>query len=194
MKEVWVWSDPHLGHTNCYKFTNYDGTPMRPWDDMQEAEEYMIQQYNELVHEGDTCYWLGDICGIQTYAERIMPRFNKSRRILVLGNHDAKLGAKYWLKWFNNIRGDFNRDNHIFSHFPVCSGSKGRFKRNVHGHTHCNYITVNNDGKIKDIWYRNVCVEAIGYRPINFSEILEETQKYIDNGQIIIPKKGSRIV
>lgn len=194
-KEVWIWSDPHFGHENIYtKFKNYDGTPVRPWSNMQEAEEFMIQEYNKLVHEGDTCYWLGDICGIQAYAEKIMPRFNKSRRILILGNHDAKLGAKYWLKWFNNIRGDFNRDNHIFSHFPVCSGSKGRFKRNVHGHTHGNFITVDNNGKIKDVWYRNVSVEAIKFRPINFSEILEETEKLIEKGLIVIPEKGERII
>lgn len=191
MGEVWIWSDPHFGHENMYKFTNYDGSPLRPWDDMQEAEEYMIQEYNKLVHEGDTCYWLGDICGIQTYAEKIMPRFNKSRRILVLGNHDAKLGAKYWLKWFNNIRGSFNRDNHIFSHFPISSGSKGRFKRNVHGHTHSNFIT--NDDKI-DVWYKNVSVEVIEFRPINFSEILSETEELISHGKIIIPCKGDRIV
>lgn len=194
-KNVWVWSDLHFGHENCYtKFKNWDGTPMRAWSSMQEAEEYMIQEYNKLVHEGDTCYWLGDICGAISYAERIMPRFNKSRRILVLGNHDAKLGAKYWLKWFNNIRGAFNRDNIVFSHFPVSSGSKGRFKRNVHGHTHQNIITVNNDGKIADVWYRNVCVELTGYRPVNFSEILEETQNLIEKGIIKIPEKGERVV
>ena len=191
MKEVWVWSDTHFGHDNMYKFTNYDGTPCRPWDNKYEAEEFMIQEYNKLVKPQDTVYWLGDVCGIQTYAEKIMPRFNKSRRILILGNHDSKLGAKYWLKWFNDCRGVYNRENHLFSHIPISDKSKGRFKRNIHGHTHGNFITINN---MKDVWYKNVCVEVLNFRPINFSEILEETNKLISQGHIILPKKGDKII
>lgn len=195
-KEIWFWSDLHLGHSNMYKFTNYDGTPCRPWnpEQMEEAEEYMIQEYNKLVKPEDTVYNLGDVGSRTDRISYFMDRLVKSRRILIMGNHDNKIGHKFLGKYFNEIRGCYNLENYIMTHIPISSGSKGRFRRNICGHTHSNFITINNEGKIKDPWYKNVCVEVIGYRPINFSEIKEETEKLIDKGLIIIPKKGDRII
>lgn len=194
MKEIWFWSDLHLGHENCYKFTNYDGTKMRPWDDMLEAEEYMIQEYNKLVKPEDTVYNLGDVGSQTNRISYVMDKLNPSRRILIMGNHDNKIGAKFLGKYFNEIRGCYNLENYIMTHIPVSAGSKGRFKRNLHGHTHFNIITLNNDGKTPDPWYRNLCVERTGFRPINFDEIRQETDKLIDEGIITIPKRGERIV
>lgn len=202
MKQVWFWSDQHLGHENMYRFTNYDGTPCRPWDPdrMFEAEELMIQNYNSLVKPEDTVYFLGDVSSRNDVADKFFARLVKSRRILIEGNHDNKLGAKFWLKHFDDVRGCYNlsqggtRTSYLLSHIPVCSGSKGRFKRNIHGHTHGNIITIDNNGKIPDPWYRNVCVEVTNYTLVNFDEIVEETEKLISQGKIVIPKRGERIV
>lgn len=194
-REIWIWSDQHLGHQNCYKFTNYDGSKMRPWDTYEEAEEVMIQNYNKLVKSNDRVYFLGDL-GIKT--DRIsyfMNSLNKCDRIyLHLGNHDTKIPTQFYLKYFDKLRGSTNLENYLLTHIPVCSGSKGRFKRNIHGHTHSNFITLNNDGKILDPWYKNCCVEVTNYRPIAFSEIKEETEKLIEQGIIRIPERGERIV
>ena len=43
---------------------------------------------------------------------------------------------------------------------------------------------------IPDPWYRNCCVEVNNYSPIPFEIIKEETEKLIESGKIIIPKKG----
>lgn len=191
-KEIWFWSDLHLGHVNMYNFTNYDGTPCRPWDadSILEAEETMIQNYNELVKPGDTVYNLGDVGSRTNHISYFMNRVVPSRRILIMGNHDNKIGAKFLGKYFNEIRGCYNLESYIMSHIPISSGSKGRFKRNIHGHTHGNIITENENGKIPDLWYKNVCVEITKYRPINFSEIKEETEELIKKGIIVIPKRG----
>lgn len=195
-KEIWFWSDLHLGHENMYRFTNYDGTPCRPWnpEQMYEAEEYMIQEYNKLVKPEDTVYNLGDVGSRTDRISYFMDRLVKSRRILLMGNHDNKIGAKFLGKYFNEIRGCYNLENYLMTHIPVCSGSKGRFKRNIHGHTHWNIITMDNNGKIPDPWYKNVCVEITGFKLINFSEIKDETEKLIEKGLIIIPKKGDRVI
>lgn len=199
-KEVWFWSDLHLGHENIYKFVNYDGSPCRPWgmDEINEAEELMIQNYNKLVKPEHTVYWLGDISFKNTVADRLMPRFNKSRRILIPGNHDYKLTAKFWLKYFDDLRGCYNLENYIITHIPVSAASKGRFKRNIHGHTHGNFVEFlsedNKLTKIRDPWYKNVCVEVLDYKPINFSEIKEETDKLISKGLITIPSREERVI
>ena len=36
-KEIWFCSDLHLGHSNMYKFTNYDITKCRTLDNYDEA-------------------------------------------------------------------------------------------------------------------------------------------------------------
>jgi len=198
-KEIWIWSDQHLGHQNCYHFTNYDGSKMRPWDTYEEAEEVMIQNYNELVKPNDRVYFLGDL-GIKT--DRIsyfMNRLNKCDRLyLHLGNHDTKIPAQFYLKYFDKLRGSTNLENYLLTHIPVSAASKGRFKRCIHGHTHGNMINlINKDNQVTlvpDPWYRNVCVEVTNYRPVAFSEIKEETEKLIQQGIIHIPERGERIV
>ena len=193
-KEIWFCSDLHLGHSNMYKFTNYDGTKCRPWDNYEEAEEYMLQEFNKVLKPNDTLYILGDVANRTDRASYFFNALVPCRRILLMGNHDNKIGFKFLSKYFNEIRGAYNLENYIMTHIPVSSGSKGRFKRNLHGHTHSNLITIDNNGKIPDPWYRNVCVERTGFKLINFSEIKTETEKLIEKGIIVIPKKGERIV
>lgn len=193
-KEIWFCSDLHLGHSNMYKFTNYDGTKCRPWDNYEEAEEYMLQEFNKVLKPTDTLYILGDVASKTDRASYFFNALVPCRRILLMGNHDNKIGFKFLSKYFNEIRGAYNLENYIMTHIPVSSGSKGRFKRNLHGHTHSNLITIDNNGKIPDPWYRNVCVERTGFKLINFSEIKTETEKLIEKGIIVIPKKGERIV
>lgn len=193
-KEIWFCSDLHLGHSNMYKFTNYDGTKCRPWDNYEEAEDYMLQEFNKVLKPTDTLYILGDVASKTDRASYFFNALVPCRRILLMGNHDNKIGFKFLSKYFNEIRGAYNLENYIMTHIPVSSGSKGRFKRNLHGHTHSNLITIDNNGKIPDPWYRNVCVERTGFKLINFSEIKTETEKLIEKGIIVIPKKGERIV
>ena len=193
-KEIWFCSDLHLGHSNMYKFTNYDGTKCRPWDNYEEAEEYMLQEFNKVLKPQDTLYCLGDVASKTDRASYFFNALVPCRRILLMGNHDNKIGFKFLSKYFNEIRGAYNLENYIMTHIPVSSGSKGRFKTNIHGHTHSNLITIDNNGKIPDPWYRNVCVERTGFKLINFSEIKTETEKLIEKGIIVIPKKGERIV
>jgi hypothetical protein len=40
-----------------------------------------------------------------------------------------------------------------------------------------------------DPWYRNCCVDVNSYSPVPFELIKEETEKLIEDGIIIIPKK-----
>lgn len=43
--------------------------------------------------------------------------------------------------------------------------------------------------RVLDLWYRNCCVEVNNYAPIPFELIKEETEKLIEDGIIVIPKK-----
>ena len=166
---IFVISDTHFGHNNCYKFYNYDGTKMRPWDNAEEADEVMIQNWNSLVKPNDRVYHLGDVVFNKQKGELILPRLN-GRKVLIKGNHD-KFTASWYLKYFDDIRACYNRDNYLMTHIPVHNSCKGRFVRNLHGHIHANTVLP------EDNWYKNCCVEVNNYAPISFEEIKLETSK-----------------
>lgn len=199
-KNIFFISDTHFGHENMLHFTNYDGTRMRPFDSIEELDELMIQNWNEMVKPGDKVYHLGDVFYKSSNPDNIAKRLNGDK-VLILGNHDRR-EAQWYLKYFRDVRGTNHIDgNYLLSHFPIHPDSKGRFVRNLHGHIHAQTVmrpiyqssiirTVM--GKEPDPWYRNCCVEKNNYSPIPFEVIKQETQKLIEDGVIIIPKKGER--
>ncbi len=89
-------------------------------------------------------------------------------KVLIKGNHDI-LKLKDYLKYFRDIRAYHVMDRMILSHIPVHPGSKGRFRANIHGHTHANRV-LGPDGE-PDPWYIPVSVEHTGYRPVLFERI-----------------------
>lgn len=169
MYNVFVISDTHFGHTNCYSFLNSDGTKMRPWDNDLEADEYMIEQWNKVVKPNDRIYHLGDVTFNRNKGDLILPRLN-GRKVLIKGNHDI-FKPSWYLKYFDDIRACHNLDNYLLTHFPVHSSSKVRFIRNLHGHIHTSSLVPEDD------WYRNCCVEVNNYAPIPFELIMEETDR-----------------
>lgn len=197
MKNIFFISDTHFGHANMLTFINYDGTRMRPFDSVEELDELMIQNWNEMVKPCDKVYHLGDIFYKSANPEQIMSRLNGDK-VLVRGNHDRRK-AQWYLKYFRDVRSTFHIEgNYLLSHFPVHPGSKGRFVRGLHGHLHYNVVMKTSYSwngievvpyREPDPWYRNCCVERNGYAPVPFELIKEETEKLIEDGIIVIPKK-----
>lgn len=196
MKNIFFISDTHFGHNNMYKFTNYDGTRVRPIaDSAEEGDEIMIQRWNEMVKPTDKVYHLGDVIFKASNGDSIMKRLNGDK-VLIKGNHD-KLQLGWYMKYFRDIRGTVHIDgNYLLSHFPIHPDSKGRFVRGLHGHIHGQTVMkpifsddYQSFGMFPDPWYRNCCVEVNDYRPIPFEVIKEETERLIEEGVIIIPSK-----
>ncbi len=172
---TWVYSDPHFYHKNIVKFTNFDGTPMRPWDDVNDMTEEMIQWYNEVVDDQDRVYILGDVAFSSTHMRNVCSRL-KGRKCLVPGNHDPVKMRKYF-DLFDDVRGYVQRSGFIMSHIPIHPGSMGRWKLNIHGHLHANQVERISDGRIGpkyDERYYCACVERTNFRPKLLDEILHE--------------------
>lgn len=196
MKEIFFISDTHFGHANMLNFTNYDGTRMRPFNSIEELDELMIENWNKLVKPTDKVYHLGDVCYKCGNRDEIMRRLNGDK-VLIKGNHD-KDQLRWYEKYFRDIRGTEHIDgNYLLGHFPIHPDSKGRFVRQLHGHIHAQTVMrpsiIDVKGRIleyePDPWYRNCCVEVNNYSPIPFELIKEETEKLIEHGIIIIPKR-----
>ncbi len=168
MAETFLISDTHFGHVNVCKFLRSDGTKLRPWDDVDEMDEVLCNNWNKVVHPNDKVYHLGDVC-INRKSIKTLARLNGTK-ILVRGNHDI-FNYEEYAPYFKDIRGTHKLDNFILSHIPIHPDSVARWaKGNIHGHLH--------DGRVMDrntIDPRYVCVsvENINYTPISFDEIVK---------------------
>ena len=161
MPSVFLVSDTHFGHAGVCRFMRDDGvTKLRPSDNPDEMDEEMVKRWNETVKPKDKVYHLGDVV-INRKALSIMHRLNGDK-VLIKGNHDI-FKLEDYTQHFRDIRAYHVMDKIMLSHIPVHPDSKGRFRGNIHGHTHAN--------KLDDPWYQCVCVEQTDFRPILFEEV-----------------------
>lgn len=166
MSDVFIISDTHFGHEGVTRFLRDDGTKLRPWNNVQEMDEALVKRWNDTVRPHDKVYHLGDVV-INRKALHILGRLNGDK-VLIKGNHDIfRLGE--YATYFRDIRAYHVMDNIIFSHIPIHSSSKGRFKGNVHGHTHSNIVL--DSWNKPDPWYFPVSVEHIDYTPVSLEFI-----------------------
>lgn len=180
MPAVFLTSDTHFGHANICKFTNYDGSPVRPWDDAEEMNEEMVKRWNETVGLNDKVYHLGDVV-INRKHLPIMDRLNGDK-VLIKGNHDI-FRLNDYTKYFRDIRAYHVMNGCILSHIPVSKDSIARFGTNIHGHTHGNRVRKPRgvDAKTGEILYSDqidpdyfcVCVEQTDFRPILFEDVIQ---------------------
>lgn len=177
-------SDLHLGHKNIYKFTSsVDSTrPMREFNEMEECERVMVENYNRVVGDGDIVYFLGDIWFDKKHAD-VLTQMKKGSKRLVLGNHDNKGDIANYRKYFDKVHGVLylNKLKAIASHMPVHPRFLGyeeysgtcRFTHNIHGHTHDHYVMLEGRGgnNIRDTRFINVSVEVLDYTPRSAEEL-----------------------
>ena len=88
---------------------------------------------------------------------------------LVRGNHDIFKTRDYLAAGFEEIRGVSVLNNMVFTHIPIHPNCMGRFRGNVHGHTHLQPAF--------DSRYLNVCVEQTDYWPITLEEVVARLEK-----------------
>lgn len=170
MPATFVVSDTHFGHAGVCRFLRDDGTKLRPWDSPEEMDEEMIKRWNETVRPGDKVYHLGDVV-INRKALKTLHRLNGDK-VLIKGNHDIFRLEEY-TEHFRDIRAYHVMNDVIFSHIPVHTDSKGRFKANVHGHLHSNVVR-DKWGINPDPWYFCACVEQTDFRPILLEDIFKK--------------------
>ena len=175
MAEIFVISDTHFQHENIIKYCN------RPFKDVTEMDETMIENWNKVVTPQDKVYHLGDVfMGNPETAGRILERLNGKKR-LILGNHDQ--GKSVVLqKHFQKIDvwRMFPEFGLLLTHIPVHPQSSHRAEHriredgsvekieynlvNVFGHIHNNQPAPPGP-------YKCVCVELMNYTPINIEEL-----------------------
>jgi len=164
---TWLIADPHFSHQGVCEFTRDDGSKLRPWDNFEDMDKALINNWNALVDTQDRVYVLGDVC----MRRKALPILHhvKGRKVLVKGNHDI-FEQKDYAPYFDDIRayvvGKFDERKYILSHIPLHPDSVGRCGINIHGHLHYN--------KIDDPRYLCVSVEHTNWAPILLQDALKK--------------------
>jgi len=185
MPASFLYSDPHFSHAGVCKFFRADGvTKLRPFDDVTEMDEYLIERFNDTVRPNDKVYFLGDVVINRKALAAIMPRLNGDK-VLIRGNHDIFKLSDY-TPYFRDIRAYHVLNGMILSHIPIHPDSLGRFGVNIHGHLHEKRVMKTGktigfgDGTFTpheiDTRYHCVCVEQTDYAPILFEDIIKRIE------------------
>ena len=175
MPSVFLVSDTHFGHAGVCRFLRNDGTKLRPWDDPEEMDEFMVKAWNERVKPNDKVYHLGDVV-INRKALKTLARLNGDK-VLIRGNHDIFRDDDY-REYFRELRAYHVMNGMILSHIPVHPESLGRFGVNIHGHLHHRRVMqdfgkLNGLPEVIDYRYHCVCVEQTDYAPILFEDVVK---------------------
>ena len=110
-------SDLHFGHENIIKFD------IRPFNNVENMNNIMINNWNKVVTNTDTVYILGDMfCSINSAnAIEILEQL-KGYKVLIMGNHD-KIFNKEFANHFIEIS-DYKeiqcKEKHVvLCHYPI---------------------------------------------------------------------------
>lgn len=85
IEKTFFTSDTHFGHANIIKYC------ARPFENTEEMDKVLIENWNKKVPKDGLVYHLGDFAwGTINYWERIREQLN-GEIILIYGNHDDRL-------------------------------------------------------------------------------------------------------
>ena len=162
-ERIWFIGDLHLGHRNIIKYCS------RPFDDVNQMNKNLIQNWNKKIGVEDRVFVLGDfaLCG----KDKIIEFGNqlKGRKILILGNHDGASLTTYYNAGFEMVSKFpiIFQDFFILSHEPIEFLPLNTPFVNIFGHVH-------NDMRFPTITPRGACVsvERWNYMPVEFNQLI----------------------
>jgi calcineurin-like phosphoesterase family protein len=174
---IYFTADNHFCHSNII------GSCERPFRDVNEMNEAMIENWNSYVTDHDEIYILGDFMykGTGKDANNILSRL-KGKKYLVRGNHekyldDINFHQKHfeWVKDYYYLKLEGGLQIILF-HYPILSWA-GSHHGSIHlyGHVH-NSVKKHPDfsEKIKMLGSNaiNVGVDMNDFYPVSLKEIL----------------------
>ncbi len=157
-----VTSDLHFFHKNIIQIAN------RPFENLDDMHEKLINNWNSVVEDNDEVYILGDFSfGKVLETEELLRKLN-GKKFLIKGNHDELVNKKHFnINLFEGIYDYFEMNYegqfYTMSHYPFLEwNAKRRGTIHLHGHTHQDSIITSPNCMC-------VCVEANSYIPIKLS-------------------------
>lgn len=156
-------SDLHLGHKNVISYDN------RPFKDIEEHDEALINNWNSVVGIDDVVYFLGDIALCNpSKAMYYVHRLNGTIH-WILGNHDSSSLVKHLKCRMSSVQEYLDvtvEDTRlVLFHYPIGSW-RGVHRGVIHLHGHCHGSYKHSRGKMMDVGtnctkYTPISLEAV---------------------------------
>ena len=165
---IYFTSDLHLGHRGIISMQN------RPFENIQEMNQILIQNYNAVVHKNDTVYILGGISHNlpMDRANELISRLN-GKKILIKGNHDKKDDLELFEEICDFKTVSLNGLYFALMYYPMLSWpKKNSGSIQLHGHIHA-HEEYNLQNKADGIRRYDVGVDANNYYPVLVKQIIE---------------------
>ena len=165
---IYFTSDLHLGHRGIIEMKN------RPFQNVEEMNRILVDNYNDVVHKNDTVYFLGDISHHMPI-ERVNELLSmmKGKKILIKGNHDKKYDSELFEEICDFKTVSLNGQYFSLMHYPMLSWPKKNSGGiQLHGHIHSDekYNLQNREDNIRRY---DVGVDANGFYPVSIKQIIE---------------------
>ena len=182
---TWFTADTHFHHKNISRLAE------RPWDDLTEMNERIIQRWNESVRPDDDIWVLGDyVLGSKRETLEITARL-MGRKHLIVGNHDGPFDqrpakAAEWLRLylehgfdsvhFGSVGYRLGDLPVLLSHFPYQADERHENKYIEHHPVDAGLPLIH--GHVHGAWRQrgrqyNVGVDVNDFRPLALEEVYD---------------------
>lgn len=171
---IYYISDLHLGHSNIINICN------RPYSDVKQMDEDLINKWNNKVKKSDTVYFLGDF-SMKLSNEKSFEYLKRLNGIkyFIKGNHDKNSflkeakGKGLIQDYFDSYKEINDKGRFvILCHYPLVTWN-GMYRNSFHiyGHVHQNIV--------EPISRRYcACVEITNYEPVTLNELIQNQEVY----------------
>jgi calcineurin-like phosphoesterase family protein len=176
-------ADWHLLHARILEYCD------RPFHNVHEMNEALIENHNEIVKPGDDVYVLGDIAlGNPRVVEKLISRFN-GKLHLIQGNHDkTALKCKELFQWIKpffeltiqDMAARGNKRLVVMCHYAmrVWNRSHHGMETSIHlyGHSHGGLDDTDTSASM-DVGVDSAAKVLGAYRPFSYEEVINSIKK-----------------
>lgn len=172
---VFFISDIHFNHKNIIQYDN------RPFDNIIQMNDIVIQNWNKKITNNDIVFFLGDFAfanveNLSKYANAL-----NGKIYFIKGNHDILKDLKKTNR-FEDIftfgeEISIQKQHIILCHFPLMEWhGKENNSWHLHGHSHGKLYNTN-PLYYENCYVKDVSSNMINYTPISFNEIKKEFEQ-----------------
>lgn len=184
-------SDWHFGHKNILTLSQ------RPFKDVEEMDNVIIENILSTLKKGDNLYFLGDISARADLARGQVDKILKRKINLfwIIGNHDRDIIKKSFkdetkISFYDSLV--IKREHTIIhmNHMPMLTWEKSFYNSfHLYGHIHNLSPELNEVNKRQTGKTLNVNVEFNNYKPYSLHDIFDIMSKKGDNWDYLLLKE-----
>ena len=180
--KVYFTSDTHFYHSNIIGFCK------RPFKNVEDMNETLIENWNRIVSQDDIVFHLGDFCleGSHEWT-KILNRLN-GKIYLILGNHDLKNIRQGYTSRFEltsmQMHIEVDKQKIYLNHCPLlCYGGAYGNTWQLFGHVHTSKYNTGKDASRLDMLFPtqyDVGVDNNDFTPVSFELVKRIIQKQVE--------------